>query len=201
MFGEAQLNALDGISFLTDRDATILEVGTKRWNAFAAENGAPTLTNETVVGHNLFEFVAGADNCAHLRHVLDSLAGGRYDSWVMPFRCDAPDRQRNMRQAVTACTSGRICSAFLFQSIELDAHQRPPIELFDFQGMVRRAEQETGLPLVNMCSWCQRVRYPPLTGEVWLEPEQYYAIGGNSHVKISHGICLPCREKIEHSFR
>jgi hypothetical protein len=201
MLNASQLEALAGISFVTDPGGTILAIGAKRWNAFAGANGALELTDQAAIGRNLFDFVSGADNGAHLQRVMKELSVGIHDSWAMPFRCDGPDRERNMWQSVTPFRSGRDCAGFLFQSIELSSNHRPPIELFDFKAMQRRSEQEAKLPMISICSWCLKVRYSPVTGEFWVKPEDYYAAGGRSRVRISHGICPTCRDTAENSFR
>ena len=88
---------------------------------------------------------------------------------------------------------------FLFQSVELNSEQRPPIDLFKFQEIKVRAGQEPDLPTIAMCSWCQKVRHEPTGGSRWLEAEDYYAAGGRSRVRISHSICDECFDKVSQS--
>ena len=95
------LEAVDGITYLTDLEGTISAVGTRNWNAFAAANDALELNDQSVVGHNLFEFVVGEDLQTQLRTLLQKIAAGIRNRWIMPFRCDAPDRIRNMRMSIT----------------------------------------------------------------------------------------------------
>ena len=98
---------------------------------------------------------------------------------------------------MTPIYSGGICTGFLFQSVELDSRQRPAIDLFDISAIDQRARPD--YPLIIMCSWCQRFHYPPVTGKDWLEAEAYYAAGGTSKVRISHGICDDCLEATDPS--
>jgi hypothetical protein len=188
MSSAVHLDALDGVSYVIFPDGTISAVGTARWNKFACENAAPELLDDRVVGRNLFEFVSGADAHSHIRRLLAELSAERREVCVAPLRCDAPARLRYMRQAITPIFEGHECRGFLFQSIELESHQRPPID--DFKEHRRRTGEFTSLPLVVMCSWCLRVQSP--TGDCWMRAEDYYAAGGRSGVRISHGICETC---------
>lgn len=191
------LETLDGIAYMTRPDATICAIGSRRWDSFASANGAPELADRAVIGRNLFEFVSGDDVRTSLRYALLQLSTRARPGWVMPFRCDTPDRQRNMRQSITPIFDGKACSGFLFQSIELRCEHRPTMALFDFKANGKRAAEDPALPLVVLCSWCQRVRYPPITGTDWMEAEDYYSAGGRSKVRISHGICALCAGSIE----
>ncbi|NNK77315.1 MAG: PAS domain-containing protein [Litoreibacter sp.] len=191
----SHLEALEGITFMTDRDGVIMAIGARNWDAFCVDNGAPDLAASDVIGRNLFDYVSGKPVRAQIREALDKLAKSPENSWVMPFRCDAPGRQRHMRQSVTPVFRDRKCTGFFFQSIELASHDRPPIDLFDFKEMARKAANSSDLPLIKMCSWCQKVLFTPVTNDDWVEAEEYYAAGGSSNVRISHGICAPCAEK------
>ena len=69
------LEAVDGITYLTDLEGTITAVGTRNWNAFAAANDALELNDQSVVGHNLFEFVRGRPSNAAENSVADDCGG------------------------------------------------------------------------------------------------------------------------------
>jgi hypothetical protein len=50
-----------------------------------------------------------------------------------------------------------------------------------------------------MCSYCQRVAWPPGRARrrrEWIEAEEYYRRGGASEIRISHGICPPCYKDV-----
>jgi hypothetical protein len=201
MLGAFDLEALDGIGVAIDTVGTIKTIGATNWNTFALENGAPDLLDHAVIGKNLFDFVLGSDVHAQLREVMRELSTGTRRAWVMSIRCDAPSCKRNLRQAITPMFSDTNCEGFLLHSIELERRQRPPINLFDFREVEQRAHEETNLPTVVMCSWCQRVKCEKISGEGWLEAEDYYAAGGRSAVRISHGICKLCAETATRSYR
>ena len=187
------LDALDGLSFILQIDGTISGVGSPRWDNFARSNAAPELAASRVLGRNLYEFISGDEVKQHLQTFLHQLSSMQRSSLVVPFRCDAPNMQRNMRQAITPIMKGDVCQGFLFQSVDLDHRQRPPLDIFDFKAIAAKVSQNSNLPIVTMCSWCQRLLNSSVDGDVWLEAEAYYAAGGSSQVQISHGLCSDCK--------
>jgi len=195
------LDALDGTSFLTSLDGTIEAVGANRWNNFAKSNGAPELTDQSVIGRSLFEFIAGEDVKSQLHHVMSEVAKSDRRTWVMPLNCDSPSHVRNFRQSVTQVVSQGKCSGLLFQTIELDSRQRPPVNLFDLETMMRRVTDRADFPMIKICGWCQKVQNTFADGVEWLDGETYYAKGGSSRVQITHGVCPPCNELVLRSLR
>lgn len=195
------LDAMDGLVFVTDRAAIIQEVGATNWNAFATRNGAPELKVETVINRNLFDFIEGKPVRDEFRKVLERISQHPSWSWVLPFRCDAPDLERTLCQCLRPIFTGPDCTGFFFQTVEQHARTRPPVPLFDFKTLHKQAQTNADLPDVRMCSWCQRVQYPPLFGQDWLRAEDYYAGGGCSKVRVSHTICDDCRTATEDPFR
>ena len=200
MNGESLIDVLDGISFATDCSGTINAIGTRNWNAFACANDTLNLDAAAVIGSNLFDHISGNDVQSNLRNILQRLSVHPDCSWAMFFHCDAPDVKRRMRQSVRPIFTNEDCNGFLFQSIELDIKRRPPIDLFDFKQMEQQHAENKNLPLVTMCSWCQRVRFDPISNE-WLEAESYYSSGGKSNVRLTHSICEPCLSITENSHR
>ncbi len=202
MLNESDLDTLDGICFVTDLIGEILAVGPKQWDAFASQNNAPELTGRWVINQNLFNYISGPDVRMQLKHAMQKISSSADQRLVMLYRCDAPHRRRIMRQSISpVCSSGR-CEGFLFQSVELRSEERPPVDLFDFAERGRAAALDSELPIIAMCSWCQRVLPQMLGCEQWLEAESYFAAGGCSNVCISHSICESCFVRAEpHSWR
>ena len=183
-----------GLVFVTERDGTISDIGAKNWNAFAKQNGAPELQAERVIGRNLFDFIQGEQVRDQFHKVLDRISENPNWSWVLPYRCDSPERERAMCQSLRPIFSGDRCTGFIFHSVEQHSRRRPPIDLYDFKAIEKSAREDPTLPVVNMCSWCQRVRCPSVSGDDWLKAEDYYAAGGSSNVRLKHGICEECLE-------
>lgn len=192
MSDQMHLGAMDGMAFVTDRIGVIQDIGENNWNAFAQQNGAAILTAKEVRGRNLFDFIEGEQVQGQFRQIMDRLAEDPNWSWVLRFRCDSPARERRLRQYVRPVFNNHSCDGFLFHTVEDSTRKRPPIPLFDFETMRRNTTENPDLPIVKMCSWCQRVQFPGLSDPEWIEAEAYYAAGGSSAVQISHAICSDC---------
>lgn len=202
-YGESiaqDLDTMDGLAFVTDREAYIRQVGATNWDAFAKQNGAPGLLAESVVNRSLFDFIEGKPVRDEFKKVLDRISQHPSWSWVLPFRCDAPDRERTLCQSLRPIFTGVHCTGFFFQTIQQHARARPSIPLFDFRAMRKLEQEDSTLQEVRMCSWCQRVQFGPLFREDWVSAEDYYAGGGRTNVRLNHTICDDCRNSTEAPF-
>lgn len=191
------INAMDGLAYLVAPDGTILAVGEPAWSTFATANGGDEVTGDAVVGGNLF---AGAvdDEVLDVQKALHRrIVDGDRASVTFEYRCDAPDRARRMRMAITPVMSNGIVRAVLYQSIILEETPRPPMSLFE--KIDRAGGSGPGTPTVTLCSYCHDVAWPvgSSAGErSWIEPEEYYRRGGPSDVIVSHGICEDCFDRL-----
>lgn len=199
MTDSAVLDQLDGICFVTDSDGIIQSVGPSHWDDFAFANEAGAITASAVVGKSLFDFICGDEIKDQLTRLMQRLADATFDSWVMPYRYDSPGIKRNMRLSVGPLRQSGQLTGFVFQSVLLSRTDRPPIDIFDFKARAKDAEQMSNLPTVTICSYCQLVKDCRYTRDKWMEAENYYAMGGASEVRISHGICEPCLETASRS--
>ena len=190
----SHFDAVDGLVFETDRSGTIRAVGENSWNSFAKENGAPELSAEAVIGRNLFNYIQGEQVRDQIRQVLERISHDPNWAWVLPFRCDSPDYHRNICQSLRPVFEDHICTGFIFHSFYQYSWQRPPMRLYDFKRLRRLAEENRDLPNVTMCSWCQRVQSAQIADGNYISAENYYAKGGRSDVRLSHGICEDCLE-------
>jgi hypothetical protein len=99
--------------------------------------------------------------------------------------------------AITPLRLGAGVQCLLFQSLTVDELVRPPIDLFDFKAVSELIKGRRQLPIITLCSFCQRVDRPATQGEPsWIDAEEYYRMGGTSDVRISHGLCPDC--EIQH---
>lgn len=185
----SHLDALENLAFETDREGVIQCVGKYNWEAFAKENDAPELTADKVEGLSLFDFVEGDDVKRELKRIMERISQDPNWSWVLPFRCDAPGCKRTVVQSIRPIFSDNQCTGFSFHSFEQSSELRPPIDLYDFKRMRKNALREDDLPVVMMCSWCQKVK---AEDDTWMSAEDYYASGNKSDVVLSHGICEEC---------
>ena len=142
----SDLDAMDGLTFETDRDGIIRDIGTNNWNAFAIQNGAPEIEAEAVLNRNLFDFIEGTQVQGQFRQVMERIALDPNWAWVLPFRCDRPDRKRNICQSLKPIFSGNMCTGFIFQSVETHSQQRPPIGLYDLKRLRKLAKKDSHLP-------------------------------------------------------
>jgi len=193
---ESLLEAMEGIVFVTTPGGSITAVGARNWNAFAQSNGAAQMSASTVIGRTLFDFISGSDVKEQLGKIMTRSTADSALSVVVPFRCDSPDTRRELRQSIRPIFSQDSCVGLLFQSIELNMQRRPPIDLFDFKKNKQQCAQDASLPIVVMCSWCQRIRYPPIAAKDWIEAEEYYSAGGKSGIRLTHSICDRCSEMV-----
>lgn len=186
------LGAMDGICYVVDTDGVIRHIGSRRWNAFARENGAPEMDAESTVGRNLFDNIQGEAVRRKLLDILTALSHSPDSVWISPFRCDSPGERRNLRLAVTTLRDGDVVTGYLFQSVMLEADSRPPIDIYDFKALSALLKMRRDLPILSMCSFCQRVRDDRYTAGEWVLAETYYRQGGTTEVAISHSICDTC---------
>ncbi|MBC7906244.1 MAG: hypothetical protein H7Y60_05790 [Rhodospirillaceae bacterium] len=191
MTAQNVMDSVAGVTYATDPTGTIISIGARGWRLFAAESATPEIAErEHFIGRNLFEFIAGDDVRAGYERLLDRVRSGE-PQIALPCRCDAPSMAREMRLTITPLRRGRALHGFLFQSLTLAEHPRPPLNLFTFT-----TEFGETVPLLGMCSLCERVcvdvdRCSDVHA-AWLDAERYYANGGSSQVRISHTVCPLC---------
>lgn len=186
---QAIIDALAGVAYLIDLHSHIVSIGRRGWRMFAAESGAPEVAEAAnFLNRNLFDFVAGEDVRGAYCRLLERVRQGE-PQVVLPCHCDGPAVTRAMRMTISPVRNGRTLKGYLFQSIALAEHARPPLDLYTFT-----AHYPESVPLIGMCSLCERV-CPPGSDEMsaaWMEAEGYYARGGSSRVRISHTVCPNC---------
>ena len=157
------------------------------------QHGPDALRSGTIVGRNLFDFIAGGDVAGRYRSWLRSLAADDRGPLTFVFRCDAPGERREMRMAVTRLERCERLEGFLFQSTVLAAEARPPLNVYDAEALVE-AEQPDAVPARGPDVQLLPAAALAVTAalERWVEAEEYYRLGGASRVRIVHGICADC---------
>ncbi len=190
---EEVLDAMDGIAYAVDAEDRIIAVGRRRWDRFAIENGAPELRADSIVGRNLFEFVSGPDMRQAYRDLADRIVSTGEPavdcrSLRQPW-CRAGTAPVD-RSAGPRGQRGRGCC---FRPDRRQDRRGRALDIFDFKALLSALKQEADLPIVTMCSFCQRLRRPGAgDDEDWVSAETYYRLGGTSRVRISHGLCADC---------
>jgi hypothetical protein len=200
---EVWLDAMAGVSYVVAPNGRILRVG-KEWDRFAGNNDSPLVTSNHVVGRDLFSMIDGESVRDAYRLMHERIIAGSRDVICFTFRCDAPEAKRTMRMAITALRSGKELAALLYQSQLVSEIDRPPLGLFSasrlyHDGYERPEPSGPPLPQVSICSFCHAAAWPlnaPRDDREWIAPEVYYARGGSSEIRLSHGICPECLDSL-----
>jgi len=151
------------------------------WVDFAIMNEAPAFAEQRVLGQSLWSFIEGMELCALYRGVLDRVRSTQ-GLISIPFRCDAPDRAREMVLHMTPQGSGGV----RFQAEVLKESDRPAVPVLD----VRRPHSDDTLVI---CSQCKKLRMDDAN---WQDLEHAATALGLMTLevvpKLSHGLCDPC---------
>jgi hypothetical protein len=195
--GQDILDVLEGISYFVDLDGRIVAFGRTNWNQFATENGAAdSLREKDVIGRKLSDFINGSEVQDSYGTLTAQLKSDPDTKVVIAYRCDSPTERRDMRLSISAVRSRGRLVGDLYVSTMLSTQSRPHLNVFDFQSMTAWAEKQQSLQTLAMCSYCQRLNCGDQVHQDWVEAPEYYRRGGTDAVKISHGICLGCLDRI-----
>lgn len=187
------LDAMDGVSLLLDRELRIQAVGWPNWNRFLDENRGRAYARDEILGKRITEFFTPGEVRDTFRHLFEQVLEGERGALRVNYHCDSPEVGRLMRLSVTRLT-GEANAGLLYQSVLLEATQRPPIGLFGVP--VRPPGEED---LLTICSICTQVAWPkgaPPEGREWIAPQEYYRRGGEDVTALSHGFCETCLERL-----
>ena len=193
------LDSLAGVAYLVEADGEILAVGSTHWQRFAKANGGAGIADEaTVVGRNLFDFIAGGDVVEGYRRLIDRLKADPTRAIHLPFRCDAPNIRREAQMLVSAVPNGG-GRAFLFQCLPLREVKRPPVDLLDHTSAVRLPGPTARRSTVTICSYCLNVRPHDRSGfrqSLWIEQEVFQRFSKGQRVTVHHGVCPHCQAAV-----
>lgn len=183
---------MDGIAYAVDLKNRIIGVGQKGWDRFARSNGAPELASGKVLGQDLLQIMKGDEvRDVYLHHTKNVLTSE--EAVAFSTRCDSPSVKRELRLSLSPLKSRGTIRGLLFQALVVDEQVRPPIDIFDFGAAERLVAEVRNVPIVTLCSFCQRVKADRCPdSEPWLDAAEYYHRGGTSKVRISHGLCPDC---------
>ena len=144
--------------YRVDGDDRIAEVSSS-WLAFAQENGAHELTEASIVGHDLWDFISG-EEAIELYRKIHARVRGRDQVVVIPFRCDSPTIRRDMQLIVSGDTDDDYVH---YTSNIVRASTQPYLALLDST----RIRQDARL---WMCSCCKKVLLEP---DGWIDIEEF----------------------------
>lgn len=173
------------VLYTTDSDGIIQSVGPGAWDEFASQNGAPELLDHSrLIGRSLLDFISGQAARTATLSMLHQLRTGARETLSYLFSCDSPDTTRTMRLTIHRMADGKTLE---FQSKTLSERPRLVHLLTGSPGNHNRLDW----PIRTICSVCKRVKSPQQPS-TWLDIEQYEREGGETAVRISHGLCETC---------
>ncbi|MFD1379787.1 hypothetical protein [Fodinicurvata halophila] len=176
-------------------------MGQPQWQDFLEKTGFAASPTKNVIGHNLFDFITGAEVRSSYQRLHESVWHGQGQKLSFQYRCDGPSVKREMRMSMSHLSLDGIGGAVLYQSQLLSEVARPPLNLLDPDLILGVMANERNFPIVALCSYCQKVAWPLSEhredAREWITPEDYYARGGHSDVRVSHGICPSCVGMLE----
>ncbi len=164
-----------------DADDRICEVDSW-WLAFARENGAPELTAESVLNQSLWDFIVGRETQDLYREIHARVRST--GKWIMlPFRCDSPFLQRQMRMTISPDGEGRLLYETVMDRVVPHDHR---LDVLDPSRLRNQS-------FLTMCSCCKRALLEPCG---WLDVEEFTVklqLFEQPQVpELRYGICPDC---------
>jgi hypothetical protein len=195
------LDAMEGVAYLTDPAGTLIAIGERGWNLFAAENAVPGLTARAALGTSMFDAIHGDTVRDAYRRLHDAVVTGRRAQTVFEYRCDSPIAERHMRMAISPILGPDGICAVLYQSQIVAEAPRLPVPLFAPDARLVRERQPPPAPgqMVVLCSFCQRVAWPMGASERaprWISVAEFYRRGGPEDAVVTDGICAACTRRV-----
>ncbi len=160
------------------------------WLAFAQENNAAGLNENTVVGRALWDFIADEPTRMLYQEINDHVRASGNPIKV-PFRCDSPTLQRYMQLTISKQANGKL----LYESALLRAVPQRRLAVLDSQ-------QKRSNAFLTMCSFCKRTLIEP---SGWLAMED---ISLNLRMydkqtvpELRYTVCPDCANELRHQER
>ena len=119
------------------------------WLGFARENDAVGLIEESVLGRSIWDFVAG-DVTRKLYLEVHSRVRSSGKPAVLPFRCDSPSLQRQMRLTITSEDTGQL----MYDSVLVGTKPQRSLRVLD-------PAQPRSKSFLTMCSCFKRILLEP----------------------------------------
>jgi hypothetical protein len=171
----------DVVEYAIDANDVITGVN-EAWRAFALENSGEELI-DGVVGTWLWKHLAGWQVKSLFKILLERVREDQR-TVTIPFRCDAPEKRREMMLEVTPAPDwGLRFSSWVEREVG-----RPALHFLEAG---RESDPDHHL---TMCAWCKRI---DLGREDWAELED--AIGklelfnSTPLPRVTHGVCRDCK--------
>lgn len=157
----------------------------EEWLAFALENDTPEITRASVMKKPIWDFIEDAETRAIFNELI-SRVRQTMSAVSVPFRCDSPDRVRQMSMELVPLLDEEV--QFNCRMVREEA--REPVGMLD-PGAARSDE------LVKICSWCKRIE---TDAGRWVEIDRAIdemgLFGETRPPRTTGGICPDCKHKV-----
>lgn len=194
---EALLSALDGVSYLVDRDGILLSMSQGSLLPIDTDAGEIAFDCRAYLGQSLFDRLEDGPVRDSYQTMHDAIWSRRVPSIGFTYRCDAPAIERRMRMSISPVLDGNDIRAILYQSVVLSATPRVPIPLFRAERLLSHHPEGTVFPVIALCSYCHDAGWPAGDSpQEWIEPREYYIRGGRDDLLVSHGVCPACHTRV-----
>lgn len=155
------------------------------WQEFADSNGATNIDGDQVVGHSVWDYIAGTE----VRKLYEMLFGEvrkNRRAVSVPCRCDAPDCRRFMELRVAPGTTD---GALAVTCVTVREEQRAGAGLFT------ETDPDPD-KLLKICSWCNHVEVDDDWVEVEEATQRLNFFGAQRLPRLTHGICPQCADLV-----
>jgi len=175
------------VLYSLDAEDRITGVG-GAWSEFARSNGADELAGGALLGHLLWDFIAGVEVREIYRSLFEKARSGGTPLRV-PFRCDSPGELRELRLQITPLPK----RALALVSTTLRIEDRAAAA----QILREMAHSDSGEGPLDMCSWCKGVHMEDQWWEIDEAVARFDLLRDGPLPRISHGICPICLAALE----
>jgi len=157
------------------------------WVQFARDNWDPHFKTSSVMGKRIWDFIREETT----RHIYQTIAAkirnGEKREYRIPFRCDSPDRTREMEMVIKGGPAGEV----IFTSL-LKSEKKRGITAPHETGPAGDGES------IRMCSWCKKIYNEEADEWITLEEAvrrmRFFEEGRLP--PVTHGICDDCRSSL-----
>ena len=173
------------VTYTLNADDLIASTGAD-WAAFAQENGARELTEESVVGRSLWDFISDDGTRQVYKSIFRRvrLGGG---PCLFPIRCDSPTMWRRVMMRVSKPSNDLIA----LECSLIDSRTRRLLQLLDVSS--HRDENR-----LTLCSFCLKGLVEPLG---WIEIEDaakcLRLLEQTTAPQVVYAVCPTCEKLAE----
>lgn len=164
-------------AYVLDDDYQIVS-GSNTWDDFAAANDGESVFLEKILGHRLWEFVAGDVTKIWLEALL-KFVEVRKEKVERPYRCDSPGVRRYMRMNISVNHRGLLQVEHKLLAVE---KRSTPVY------MQHKSKVPTAVQINRRCSMCGRI----YRAGKWCEADDSLKTSEPVQLTVIYTICDDC---------